>query len=1741
MPVKITLVPDLYYRNWVEGADSGPGELWLCLRPFVSGTIDPDAPAGLDEFLAWASLSEKSFDGETARFEYETVNTDPSCGPDGDSDLLPVNLPDDVDLVVTIGGSADGPIRIDRSSGCRVIKKDGSRDPMDLFEEHPATNSGMPFPTAFNDELRAGLRGERTEPGTPVDKFSVAFAISQMLDFGRRYHWTDEQVHGLWDKGLIPELGGVPDKHVTGIYWLLGLMIPLGRQDDLDAIHKIHSIDVDLVAGGKIVGEVTYPEAGPGIPNLNSYFRRIGDNFERKLESEIVDLGVPGRLGREHITYVQPGYHALAHGGQFSAQIPIWRMEEPGAVRNDDGGAARRMPRGEAGANSTIKHGFELKRLAGIEIRPLQKTVSGEAPRAGPLPANASSLKITPGLAIEGTLSLYRRFPDVAAEGENKALLQTVLLFEPEPSAAVALEAMSARLSDAGFRSLFNAALSAAGEANWTLTLLHHGILPWDGPRTQYRLLAIPQGGAAVPEGGSRMYPGRKLSLFVAAQLSAGGPIELSPNIDAGERFIWRSPAKSSVAALEGFWTRLAQSGEMRINAIRMAGSGDPSDISLVAMPIDAFTFAAAESPVRLEKVLRVKGTSDCPAGDPDDPRPDYEDDLENYNSAVLSRNGEDLAPAHYRIPQRMDAADRSPQREQFIPLIEGFPRDPADRSVELERAGEPIPSIPHCKIRDAIAEIYGLGPASLEFQVELEHTYGDRMEVGDAFRISKRFDWPVQLASSVEGEKVDGLDRPFVIASYDYTTEQVALTFDLSLLRGHFDPGGGPALAAFGTGQAAYSIAVAAWRSLAELAMDDMEVELVIESATFDLGESLSKSDPAGTLASWGFPGGISEAVATRPGLRKSETIGKNDPLRTFARNLLTGVEEPDDDRRVFYFTLKGGSALGDEAHVSRIDLKVRRAEAHARPDVQTLLPLSQQPGLFRYIDETLLGNWARLGFGPDVPPLPNQLTGPVAEQLKSQHGAWIDRIREGRQPFRSDTGEDDAVAGALVASLDGTGWFVPDGPGPGGKAQSVDALLLPLGFVPTMPFGGLGNGTEPSLQRLAVAFGDAIDLSYRSWATDETMDWLARFAEVAALAEPNGDNGWKGNLFDFVRILVEKLLFPQPADDPLNDGSIVALANAVRSSSGDLASLRRAVIVRLLKNPALFADSKAILLTALRFVDARTPGRTPPSVSLARARFDRVIRPEGNVGEGPESPSDPSSQRVSSVLTIDNLQLTGPLGEKDWDSRFGFLEMLDDARYDNAFIAAADGRFWPESFEDVVDPPDETDDPRLASRWLPGKLVVPLAADATAGIVRLASRSPVAPPVLVWSGPAPSLRVSLRKDSKWSLDHLLERQAGQGAGAILEIIGKRLEQHDFYADTGQIFALYRIEGDEETTSLAEALENDGLFLRLSEADAGPPLLPEDDREPGNGGKTIDREKLQAAELNLSLLLKSARGTSEAAAALCDLALASGDFTDLMGQIVRSSSAALPANDFLLLRPSQSLEPRVHNTAPPTDRKILDLALFAQKDAGPAEARTGYLLCSFETEVWSRRRLEILHGRNLDYSDWNGSINGLPDAVFGKEFWQAAPQASRPSQYTLARHFENIPEDWGESERTSELDDSWRPSRSAKELIELMLRTSGKTIRGLEGAPAILSPASISKLLSHELNISIYHEQFEDDPATGAEPVGRIMLESRRITNIDAEFAFFDRDYDHFSVDFDWYSRSGVAVLQLRRLFAQF
>ena len=1736
MATNIILIPDIFYYDW---DDPKGGQAWLCVRPMVLAENVTDAK-GLGDLVAftnWATGSAKSFnDDGSPRFAYldswQAKLTSSQC-TDGLT-LLPVNLPTDVDLEVTVGrkhlpGQA---VTIGRTDQCRVFK-----DVIGAAKTPAPRAPGQtpsPFVKLFNEEVAGQLN-----TADATDKAKQVFAFMQRMEAGKNISWKPGDVQNPYPIDVL-DFSDSAGVHSTSLYWFLGLMFPLGTQDHLADLQSIDRIDIRLLANGQQVGELHIPRLDQGVTDADAYFSQIGVNFSRTLDSDIVS--------HEAVTYAAPGLVNLQAPSDKDLDRTLWRLPSQGARQGQINPADVTPPNIARGG---------LARLAAIQMRARPK---GETPQ--PLPPGATGqLTLTPGVEISGKLEPYRRFPTVLSRSATDRKLCTVLLFTPDASCASLLDAIWQLESKQQIaEGTLSSAFSTAAIASWNLTLLHAGRLPWDGPQVRYKVLATPKSDTDFASPGQpATWPGGKISLFIPA-IAAG----LTATSD-DQSLLWQAlPGDGDAAKVQNFWKSQSRGDGwlgIPINCISIARAGAPlgdvDKISIGALWLDDFSFHAAESTIHLEKVLVLNTSAvNCNGTltDNNNPARDYEDDLVNYNTAHvrLAGSSADVDPSFVFRPQRTRIPGATVlgglTRQQTIPLTHGWPREPRD---EPDR--ETQPAVGWRDIRTFMGQQYALSsypdPDLGPYVSEVEHTYGAVLPIQTpdkspkTFFRSRQIESPVWLPTFAEHMEQSS---PFVTWRYqkdatrDVPAHSIVLSFNFAFLTPPDTPGKDASPDALN----AFTVACSAWRSLAELA-SAASISLEIAPAVYDLSRVVE--DGAEKLAKNGFPGDWSREVLVKTPIPLPDGAGVI--LRNWAIQMFGGDANVIDPHAQSIVALPAGAAfddLGSLGDLVQLKLGISRPQATAPAPAasQVLVPICQQPGDFRSDQKSLRGVWAHLGFGPLADPLTSSNTGVLGPALAESHGKWTDKRTVDSASVTPAAAPNAATAtaeSALISALEGTDWIPTNDKTTPDSTVQVEPVLLPLGFAPCVPDSNLGVVTQTALQELAAALRDTIYLAFTSWVTAVPGTAGAalckdRFASIAALAQSSGDGDWTGKLATFTRLLTTQLLFPQPKDHPANDSRVTGLATDVRNGTGDLKWASTAVQRMLLSDPALFKDTKALLLTSMRFHQPSGGARTP-TTALARARFHRQL---AGAGAPPGSPA----QLATVVLGAEDLILAkGSPAAAGVDQNLAFLESLDEVRYANEFVipkheTLPDGSlsdYSAETYRGMVDPTAPG-----ANGWATTPIVVPLAAEnskASGRTVHLASRDLLGAPMGQWAGLASKrLEQTWTSDGPWVLADLKNGYPDPLSGAPPEppapadlhtIASTPAIISDLGVDQALAFAVYTVRGDEDVTVL-ESLVNDSFLVTI--------------RPPGGSANPPPAPAADLAQQQLRTLLFTARGSADAADAVSKFVLANDDFEASMTKMIGRAKAAPPnpaSAALIRVIPDGHLD--IASGTSPDAMRLLGAKLLAPPlPPGGKPNPVAYLLVAFRVDVWAPVEMVLSQARNFPGDGWP---NADPDRPrFSDEFWQVAPQSSPATRLEITRTIANKPEDWRAGHVVNLPASDWRGKEVAlKRLTQKLLFSSGVGVGDHDGSTALLATGTNITPVGRTFRVAVFHEQFDEDVALGVPTAGRFPLSDRKYDNLETSETWFPEEYSKFSIDFQWLADSGLPLLRIERIFVDF
>lgn len=1802
----IYVAPDLFYHRW----EQSDGELWIGLRAFVLATGATEGRGGdLKDFDAWAKAPHT---GDAFTYADQLPGQALACRLPDNLRLVPVMLPSDLDVWVQIIRGPTDPtpwVRISRSKGCKtspdVLTNDLGGDFFKDDDETPSTDKRA-FAWWFNEQVR-----KRYDNAGSKERERLAQWLELRMECGDLVDWTcgDEITDLFRDENhaqrpplpiFRPSKAAVDTcpagtKMESNLYWLSGLMSRIGKKPSASFINDITAVNVHLVSADKNDPQdaklkIQVPLLTVGAPPQPGYFTQVKDAVDVRLAS-YVPLACDPKLDPPSesdaakdcgIAYVSPVFRGMAPTPD-AAGAWVYSAERIRAADTSEGA----KPNASVTSRDAMRSASPpLSDLAGLEVRaPLNA-------------ANPDKLDIRPGFVISGRLRPYRRFPQLMGRGEPRA---TVMVFEPGGGAAALLEAIgNSPLGAATLSAMF---AEATVTPDWRLELLETKALPWDGPNPVYRVVARPSSNAEIPEGEPRTLTGGtavlKLARPQALETKAKDRIdpEAKPEFQR-DRWLWRPADTVDAGKLAAFWkTQNSAWAALPINALFLspAGSAVPAPgkapeaaklgeaTALDCLFLGDYSFQLADDRLRFERQLVVGTVGNGADGDEacsiqqQPPAEDYEDDLVNFNAArILDRNGARLDD-RVRFAQGALANSQKGHlfRRQVIPLVLEWEREPANTRPKPGQEPPKLDQLTWKHLRDFVRRTYLDDLASEPFQVRLEHTYGASFSAVDEgnqplkLKRSARYGWVVETPTAAETfeEKTEGAAAGSArLLTCAFKSGVVELTLDPTVL----DPAALRAKHPKMSVRDAYSLALTGWRSAAEV-FAAKSVGLEVQLRWFDAAQIVGSSLASATaLARKGASGRWTEAIGNDVWRFDLDATAKARLVGWF-KSALEGAALPAAPQPA-QIIVKGpqGQALGDIAHVARAHLLISRKAENGPPADLILKPITRQPGLHEISPNSLYSVWAQMGFGPFGARKDDVALKSLDARLEPARDRWLAMLR----------GEDDSItpvvepppttepekaalrqAAALIAELEGTDWFTPEGR-PKGPGYDIAPVLLPLGFSTCAPHPKLDRASQAILQRVLAIVRDTVDVSYVDWA-DTVTDWKSRFKAIAGLAtwapsaaDPR-DGSWTGPLPELLDRIVKLLLRPQP--DPDSDTvapAVAALAKDFEAKVGQVSALREAALRRLLADPGLFADAKAFLLTKLLFTPSASLAASPPPASIARARFVRHIRPPSEQANGPPD-------RATTLLGWESLVGGGLTANASDKERLAFLDVLDDAAYDNAFsVAGVDCQFEP--FEEMVDPP-QAGEARLG--WGRAAPIAPAksenVADGTkAREVRLASRNLATPPLHKWSSPEPegksavagqlTLRAALAGlkagQKGWRYDRLVaglppESTAGSSQDLTLVALRSRDKSWDtpLPADTRMTYFVYEVVGDEEASGvdIADAFTNDGFFVRLGRTAA-----------PQKAGKEIVFPVLdEAVEARLRRALEQPRGTKAAATYALDEILAKPVETleALKGLVAAYEPPPLP-DDVVLLKPvgdGAGVRDICVGTTGEASR-IRDIALFrkqaTQGAGGPADG-TALLVFGVALDVWTDWHVELIHGRNLPFSKWGANCDpgGRTPASFAPQFWQAVPQTSAAVVHRINNKASNDAGEWVSPRRVFNLPKEWvGVDVPVSTLVERVLFKEALLLGHLDrGNATILDPKNKDLVYNHRLSVTVSQEFFEGDAESPQNQ--RFAFPSVECANQSAAKAAmvnFSDEYATLSLDFHWFRAAGADPLLLHRIF---
>jgi hypothetical protein len=622
--------------------------------------------------------------------------------------------------------------------------------------------------------------------------------------------------------------------------------------------------------------------------------------------------------------------------------------------------------------------------------------------------------------------------------------------------------------------------------------------------------------------------------------------------------------------------------------------------------------------------------------------------------------------------------------------------------------------------------------------------------------------------------------------------------------------------------------------------------------------------------------------------------------------------------------------------------------------------------------------------------------------------------------------------------------------------------------------------------------------------------------------------------------------------------------MAEAYLARRDQIGQVGLAVERALFDDLATFNDAKALLLTRVAFVPSVT-STSPPPGTLARASFTRQIRPDAVAAK---AKIEGGKQQVDVMLGWKQLVAAGSAVSTPAHSRMAYLEVLDDARYDNAFEVRRAGQQF-ECFESMVDGAEKTkpstgvDASVLTQDWTARPPLVPaLAENAQVSDdpreLRLASRNILSPPELLWSGIQSELgtalaAVAIGQGQGWTAERLSGGAGPQPGLANLAVAAYRRADAwntKLTVDRRLTHFVYRIRGDEEGTigSVIDAFENDGFFIRAMRNHEG-------DQRALDSNKAGPPALAAGTEHALREFLEVNRGTA-AAATLADRTLLNNLalYEQLEGLVFTETAPAL-RDDAVLLRPRDvgnangniCLGAQASGTA--FLERVRNVVLFTPVIAAGESAgiATAYLAVSVALDVWSGWDLSLTQSRNMPFEQWSvpcSTASGRRAAPFARIFWQATEQASMPTTQHITGGVANQARHWDAApavHRVFRIPQSWiGVAVPARAVMERLLFHS-KLWVGEHDGDTLLNADIAELVFGTPFSITVYQEQFLQ--RNGPPQLVRHAFPSFVSVaqgQADQSRVWFAEEYATFSIDIRWFRPRGTVFLAIERIFAQ-
>ncbi|MDW9650166.1 hypothetical protein GOB33_18940 [Sinorhizobium meliloti] len=975
---------------------------------------------------------------------------------------------------------------------------------------------------------------------------------------------------------------------------------------------------------------------------------------------------------------------------------------------------------------------------------------------------------------------------------------------------------------------------------------------------------------------------------------------------------------------------------------------------------------------------------------------------------------------------------------------------------------------------------LYSAMPDGRRLGFDLEHTYGTRIEGSIEPLMAAHFDFPPLPASRVSrpeensnlSPKQKPSQYPFARCLFyvDGGDEKLRLIFEKAWLLDTYaaDPLWGP-------------VYVQAWRSVAELAFAK-SICVTAQCLVFDFTRG-ANVDSTRLLSAFKEDEQFAEF-----------SVDCTAPLQKLANAFLSGHFPTPTHLDI---TLTSGSQprIANRCHVAEFALAIERSSDR--------LPHPPQSA-------TMPDPWKLFRFKTDVDAdhlydMDGQVTDPVTEDTdKLAFSTWMASLRVAAASFEPDDSSGDVERTTLLRKLlsgdhdDKRLWVAPGGAVAGdGRETSISACPIgfrPLAIEPTI----LRGQTTKLLSRYMQALAIVLDCRSLDWASNWTTvaQWRAHFdflqqesASIVAVVQRSVD-----------------LLFPLPDSrsgvgvDPVVQQSVAAWKNPGTGVKEAFVAWSRSA---LLQDPSLFAAAKALLYTRLWGKDGGPLGNT-----FFRLRSFKKISEEKTNAAGKVFPA---------IFDDDTFTYREGLGSLAGTRWFGFAEVLDDLRYDSQFSFE---QLKPTSVETFLERALAIEKGHAPPREepMPGRDVyVP---GPEKGMVPLAARAPVTPPVSVFAGEIKKMARDTTVDDL-AVGQVYGQQAflsgrlelaSSGSSDVVELIGRSdtiAGRRGQFKDDFILSAIFAVRGDEEVDQgdWTEAWGNDRFYLDVG-TDSASSVGAASNKAFADVQGFFDR---LAAAQNLSEMKGLEGGYDPNVLNFVQTAMAPA-VTQTFDGNGRWYAKLSPGTSGSTIDMEVLLDPA--GTSPGSADPLIEVFAFRPVDpSGPSGDQPHlYLLVNWLRKNWAPQRLAVEQTRNINVG-------------FAPEFGSTAAGVGAAYQpFVNVDLYQDLP-----------------PVRLTRRKYRM------EELAGLLLSQGILE--NLDEAAKHDLSLTVSHDQVVQvtgeylnasgnisgvtvQPVRSALPISQVIHAAGAWSGVEVDLTSFA--YPNAVVDFQWSSKSNLQFFRV-------